>query len=678
ELLGDVVRAVPQFAGLLNAPEQASLATWQAFGATLSQVVWPVPWMREMVQFYEALEQKHLRSASYYLLVWETPDVSPEALVLSVQQATGRTVQLCSSLPPVIGTTYQVDEQRSQLRPATPGHPHLAVLRSYDIRGTWDAETLHPLLAGKFDVSLAIDVRTFPHHRLSRALELAKRTALAVISEGKDDPQAVLKYQQADQGMYRINSESLHDVQIAVLVHGETAEALATNLALTRDKLGSALRLDAVAGAQAELIKLWSTTPTTKIDAPLRARNMWSHGVGCALGVLGFHRASRTDGLAWGLDALRRAPLFYDLFADNQAAHAVVLGKTGFGKSFFLNVVTLRAAAQLGYRVVAMDAFKNGARIEAAADGGAVCNWLDGTTPINVLDIIYDERDGDWRPRQVQHAVGQLSMLFGKPKMIVLEHDIKEVLTPCEFSDAEEGVLDRALSDLYAGLSANAQAPLLRDLIGELERIDEPEARSIARRLRFKLYGSSTSVRLTALGQMLDAPTGVDWSFANDINYFDFSQVPEQRRAFYYAHMVGAFNRFMRDPRRDVTHRTLFLMDEFHYITRVEAVARLAADVSKVARKYGVGLMPVDQNPQTFLDNTYGRQIFENAVAKFMFHLDDLPARQMAGAISDLTPDHVAFLARAGRGQCLAAFGNDIYTMLVEASPQELRMLRGS
>ncbi len=681
ERLAAVVRDVPIFTALLNRPERASEETWQAFATALAQVLWPVPWLKEMVQFYETLGQKHLRSASFYLLIWDSPDVQIDAVLASLEQATGRQAALCDSLPPTITTEYQIDEQRARLVPKTPGHPYLAVLRSYDMNGTWDATTLHTLLSVNFDVAVAVDVMTYGHGRVMKELELAKRTAETVMSEGKEDPIAKRKYYQADAGMHRLDIESLHDVQIAVLVSADSPDKLTANVATVRDRLGSTLRMDAVAGAQGELIKFWSTKKASEIDAPIRRYNQWSHGLGCVLGIVGYHRASRTAGLCWGLDMMRRAPLFYDLFGDNQAAHAVVLGKTGFGKSFFLNVVTLRAAAQLGYRVVAMDAFKNGERIEAAAGAGAVCHWLGVHTPINVLDVVYDERDGDWVPFQVQHAIGQLSLVFGKTRQIAVGDTTKETLIPYEFKDEEEGILDRALSDLYVGVNSRGHAddmPLLSDLIAVLETIAEPEARDIARRLRIKLFGSSTGTKLNEMGKSLNVPSRVDWSFAHDINYFDFSNVPERQRGFYYAHMVGAFNRFMRDPRRDVTHRTIFMMDEFHYITRVEAVARLAAEICKVARKYGIGLVAVDQNPSTFLDTSYGRQIFENAVAKFMFHLDDLPARDMAEAISDLTPAHVRFLASAGRGRCLAAFGNDIYHMLVEASPQELKSLRGS
>ena len=102
--------------------------------------------------------------------------------------------------------------------------------------------------------------------------------------------------------------------------------------------------------------------------------------------MLGYHQASRTDGLFWGMDAVRRSPLFFDLFANDQAAHMVILGKSGSGKTFFLNLLALRGAALAGYRVIGIDAFRNGERVAAAARAGARCFFLGLETPINILD----------------------------------------------------------------------------------------------------------------------------------------------------------------------------------------------------------------------------------------------------------------------------------------------------
>ena len=107
----------------------------------------------------------------------------------------------------------------------------------------------------------------------------------------------------------------------------------------------------------------------------LKPWNMLSHGVGCCAGLIGYHRASRTDGILWGLDAVRRAPLFHDPFRNNQAGHMCVLGKTGYGKTWFLNKVTLRAARSRAGRSSA-GRLRNGVRIERAAGMGCRCNRI--------------------------------------------------------------------------------------------------------------------------------------------------------------------------------------------------------------------------------------------------------------------------------------------------------------
>src|SRR5206468_1706145 len=112
----------------------------------------------------------------------------------------------------------------------------------------------------------------------------------------------------------------------------------------------------------------------------------------------------------------RRAPLFFNLFAGNQAAHMTLLGMTGFGKTFFLNLLTLRSAVVMGTRVIGIDDFDNGPRIAGAAGAGATCYMLSMDTPINILDVVYDEdAEGGWLTNQVQHAIGQLALLLGRP-----------------------------------------------------------------------------------------------------------------------------------------------------------------------------------------------------------------------------------------------------------------------
>jgi len=113
-------------------------------------------------------------------------------------------------------------------------------------------------------------------------------------------------------------------------------------------------------------------------------------------------------------------------------------------------------------------------------------------------------------------------------------------------------------------------------------------------------------------------------------------------------------------------------------VTQVEALARLAAMICKVARKYGIGLIAIDQNPLTFLESETGRYIFENCQTKVSFRLDDTPARQLAAAVRDMNEEHIAELTHFAPGQCLAIVRNDIYVVNVEISPREMRAFKGS
>lgn len=634
---------------------------------------WRVPLIKEQAAFYATLQQGFIRSAEYLLLTWEPPTLSGASIAATLSSACGRPACEVDALPAAICAPY-IEEPR-RLRPEVAGQPWLAALIGYDARSAWDATLLHELMALPFDIAIAVDIETLSRRRGMAIAEGAYNTARVQIGAGAvKDVRAERVIDDAERAMHELADKRLHRAQVAVLVSGASAAELDVNIVQVRECLGSRLLLTLPAGAQAELLKLWSTTPSARIEMPRKPRTVLTDGLGCLMGVIGYHRPAATDGLLWGIDAQRRAPVFADLFGGNQAAHMVVLGKTGYGKTFFLNVMTLRAAALAGHKVIAIDSERNAARIGAAAGDGAQISWVGLGAAINILDRVFSALDGpDWLARQTQHVIGQLALLLGTPGVGA---DGKRRYIPIELSVAQRGVLDLALSELYRAHAA----PLLPELIAALEALGEAEADDLARTLRFLIYGAARRDRqaLTTLGAAFARPTQIDWSFAAPINCFDFSEVPEQLRPLYYAQAVGAVHRFMRDAQRDRGQRTLLIIDEFGLAAQVEAVARLAADVCKVARKYGIGLMVVDQNPSTFLASQTGREIFENAAAKVLFHLDDLPAREIGAAIGDLTPPHVAFLSDAQPGQCVGVFGNDVYVMHIEANRYELRRLVGS
>jgi hypothetical protein len=660
---------------------------WEHLATVLAATVWTLPWLDEQRRFLETLEREQLRRAEYLVLTWEGAQVRRETILATLRVATQRPVSARDYLPSVLGCAYT--PRTSYLEPREPGHPYLTTLLAYDVQGSWHAGTLHPLMDVPFDVSVAVDVHTVPRGQAMRSAELTFSGTRALTSDASiKDAAAERRMVAAEHLLHELTRQSFHQVRIAVLVSGDSPAELDTHVEEIRARVGSQLSLARVRSAyvQKEAVKFWSQTPTGAIDVPQFKRNMLAHGAGCCLGLLGYHRASGTEGLFWGIDRLRMAPLFIDLFKDNAAAHQIILGQTGAGKTLFLNTMALRAAAE-GYQVIGLDAFLNGKRVERAAREGARCYSLGMETPINPLDIVFDASDndgtpnGDWLIRQVQYVVAQLALLMGTPGVTA---DNKACFVPRVFGVIERGVLSRAIATVYQESGASpvtplARMPILSDLIQVLRRSNMEAAQTLAAELIGLLFGTDGDMREpNVVGLAFNAPTAVDWDFTTDICYYDFDRVQDEYKPFYYVLAIGALRRWMKDPARDRRRRTLLQFDEFGYASQVDAVMQMAVEITKTARKYKVGLMLIDQNPVTFLGSAAGRQIFENAAALIAFRLQDVAARQLGEAVSALTPEHLQAIVSAEVGEYTAVIGQDVYLGYNLINDREARFLMGS
>lgn len=143
--------------------DEAARLQWSAVGDALDSLLWRLPWAKEMVRFYEALQHRHLRSATYVLIAWPPANVSAQAIAATLRHATGREVQILDRLPSVLDGSYS--EYATRLKPEQPGQPWLAALLSFDARGAWEATTLHGLLDANYDVAVAIDVHTLTRNQ---------------------------------------------------------------------------------------------------------------------------------------------------------------------------------------------------------------------------------------------------------------------------------------------------------------------------------------------------------------------------------------------------------------------------------------------------------------------------------------------------------------------------------
>lgn len=681
--LAATVGHVPILLTLLDDPDRASPDAWAMLHDTLKAATWRLAPLYDRREFYATLESRFLRSATYYVLTWEPESYSERQLASALSRAFQRPAIALSELPPLLECDY-LRTPGSYLEPSLPGRPWLSVQTMYDMRGRLHLSTLHEILALPIDLAVALDVQTLSRNEARREVGLAYAAARAALNHSKaKDTHSEEKLRDAELTLGRLHTETLHDIWLSILVHGRDKADLQANVAEVRSALGNSCRTTALP-TQAEALKLFGMHPLHEVDIPRSevSRNLLTTGIGYVASLPTYHVRHDTSGLFWGIDTDHFSPLHADLFANNQAAHGAVFGETGSGKTVFLNRLTHEAALD-GHRVVWIDAFNNGYRLEQAIGVGCRCHPLSAAYVINPLDVVYDDDErstrSNWRSKQIPHVIDVLSQLTGKQG----HEQGQQVILPYEFSPEEEGILSRVLDTLYANVHPGdplEQMPTLMDLVALLEERHEREAQTMARRLRMKLTGSEDRdwSDLNEEGRWFVGTTRVDFDLSTDITCYDLFDTPERYRVLYYLWLIGALLRFMRDPKRDVTRKTFLILDEFHMLARVQALMNLAREIVKVARKYGIALILADQNPSTLLASDTGRQIAENMQCLFLFRMKPMGARQMQEVVEGLHDGHVARIADADVGHCTAILSGNIYEMYVPLSPLQHQMFVGS
>jgi hypothetical protein len=653
------------------AGDGAGVAQWEAFIAAMDLVFWRVPWARQAVEMYQLMEHRVLRAVQYIMLTWEPADVSEMAIRVPLAAATRRPVRRIDYLPPVIHGPYR--EHLTYLEPEELEQPFLAVLTSYDSAGEWDATLFHELISLNLDLSIALDVVTLTRTKAQRVAEMAYNAAKLVARDvNLVDIRGEQVVHDAREVLGELKSQTLHAIQVAVLVRGKTRDELEANVVTVRDLFGARLKLLRPSGAQNAALKLFSTLPRSRLDAPWKPRTQLSKVVGCAAGMIGFHRPNETKGVFVGVDRNGRFPIFINLFERNQAAHMIISGMSGYGKTVLLNLLAERAASLNNMQVIGIDAFSNGIRVERAIQD-CVCFKVGLEHTINPLDVVFGwESEGGWLNNQILHAVGQIAMLLGEPGESV---DGKKRFIPIKLETGERGVLSLAVKRLYQNYRIVPETPAwgtpgLSDLISILEEMRDPIATRFATRLRYFIYGSlSDTSEKTPDGAAFDGQTTINWQFENRIVYYDFKTVPEILLPLFYVQAMGKAWRYITTRR--ITHDIFLQIDEFGYASQVEAVANTAWVMAKTARKFRLGMVLVDQTMRPFLDTPAGRQLHANAAAHFFFHMQDVEAQDVARAMSVITPRHQQFILDAEPGQCLGVIRKDVYEINVECHPLE-------
>jgi len=661
---------------------------WQRTMDKLGRPLWRRRWLKAYRQMYEMLmTQVALRGLHHYLLAWLPDGMRPEDMINTVEHVFD-TGAARADLPALLPGMYT--EYPDHLAPQESHLPLFALLTSYDFKGTWTISTLHRILGLDLDLALSIDVGVVSRTKAEMLADFTVNNRMTQLRSGSGprDVRAERQLKAAYELQEVLDTESLHDVRMILAVQGRDLEELNANVRKVETAGGATLKLMRPIGGQGPLTKFFGATPTGQIDALTRPRRQRSMAVTQYV-PFGLRKPDRTDGLLWMLQG--DTPIMFDPFADRRAAHAVVLGKTGSGKTFAINCWAMRLAA-MGYQIVMYEPQGHSRRlIEASGEGrGGARYVLDMRQKVNVLDIVATRDEAGNAPSiatQIDHVVTQLSVLMGTN---VPTADGKTAFRPRIWESLEQGLLDLALQKLYHGFDLEHlepdHTPIVADLCDALSDIGSDEAKRLAYEIGLRLVQGSR-------GATFNERTTIDWDFTHDLTAYDFSGVPEGTvRTFYYGQAFGALNRFVRSPIRDRRRTTVAIIDEFAYMAQVPSLAGFAAMAAKTWRTFNAHLWTLDQDAHTYIGTENGNpdpamlSVFLNAPIKVMLKQDAADAARLGNKIEGLHAAHVNQIKRQGRGELVlvwegdgvGARHNEVFVGRVEPNDAELRAFAGT
>jgi hypothetical protein len=662
------------------------LEGWQRTMDKLGRPLWRRRWLKAYRQMYDMLiTQVALRGLHHYMVAWLPDGMRADDMVASVEHVFDTGAQR-ADLPALLPGMYT--EFPDHLAPQESHLPLFALLTSYDFKGTWTIATLHRVLGMDLDLALSIDIGLVSRTKAEMMADFTinNRQTQLRSGSGPRDVRAERQLKAAYDLQDVLDTEALHDVRMVLALQGRDLEELNANVRKVETAAGATLKLMRPIGGQGPLVKFFGTTPTGQITALTRPRRQRSMAVTQYI-PFGLRKPDRTDGLMWMLQG--DTPIMFDPFADRRAAHAIVLGKTGSGKTFAINCWAMRLLA-LGHQIVMYEPQGHSRRLIEAVGRGGARYVLDMCQRVNVLDIIATRDESGNAPSiatQIDHVITQLSVLLGTN---VPTAEGKTAFRPRIWESIEQGLLDLALQRVYRDLDLEAlgpgQTPIIADLCDALSEQGGAEAKRLAYEMTLRLVQGSR-------GTTFNQRTTIDWDFTHDATAYDFSGVPEGTvRTFYYGQAFGALNRFVRSPIRDRRRTTVAIIDEFAYMAQVPSLASFAAMASKTWRTFNAHLWTLDQDAHTYIGTENGNpdpamlSVFINAPIKVMLKQDAADAARLGHKIEGLHDAHVNQIKRQGRGELVlvwegdgvGARHNEVFVGRVEPNDDELRAFAGT
>jgi len=352
-------------------------------------------------------------------------------------------------------------------------------------------------------------------------------------------------------------------------------------------------------------------------------------------------------GVLYGLNRHNDSLIIFDRFA-LENANSVVFAKSGAGKSYAVKLEILRLM-MMGTDVIVIDPENEYEALATTVGGSYLRLSLNSDRRINPFDlpkpIEGDEvQPGDILRSNVITLQGLLKLMLGS-------------LTP-----EEEGLLDRALIDVYAlkGITMDLAdpsiytPPTMEDLWQILNSMEG--ATSLTQRLSKYTTGSYAGI--------FNQPTNVNLN--DGLMIFCIRDLEDALRPIA---MYIILNYIWSKVRSSLKKRVL-VVDEAWTMMQHEDSAKFLFGLVKRARKYYLGVTTITQDVEDFMTSAYGKAIVTNSSMQLL--LKQAPsAVEVLAKVFNLTEGEKYVLLNSGVGQGLFFAGQKHVAVQVIASYTE-------
>ncbi|GAA1895305.1 VirB4 family type IV secretion system protein [Streptantibioticus ferralitis] len=523
---------------------------------------------------------------------------------------------------------------------------------------------LQPLLTypGRVDVALHVEPidPVTAANRLKRQLAKLESGRRYADEKGRlIDPQVEAATEDAYDLSARVarGEGKLFRLGLYLTVHASSTEELADEVAAVRS-LAASLLLDAKPTTYRSL-QGWVTCLPMGLDLIKMRRTFDTAALSAAfpftspdLPPADPTSVAAPSGVLYGYNVGSQGLVHWDRFAlDNH--NAVILGRSGAGKSYLVKLELLRSLYR-GIENHVIDPEDEYARLVAAV-GGTYVHLGAEDVRLNPFDLPVHTRP-DGRRTAPKDALVRRSLFL---------HTVIGVLLGSPLAPAERAALDRAIAATYqrVGITSDPRtwtrpAPLLADLAEALETCADATAQQVAARLHPFVHGAFAGL---FAGPTSTRPEG-------HLVVYSLRDLPDELKGIGTLLTLDAVWRRVSNPA--VRKPRLVTVDEAWLLMQQSAGADFLFRMAKASRKHWAGLTVATQDTADVLGTDLGKAVVANAATQILL-------RQAPQAIDEITrtfnlsEGERQFLLSADRGQGLLSTGTQRVAFQSIASPAE-------